>query len=738
MFNPRQYGVAQPSSAAKPIHREDLQCNELTGVVRRSALPPKIAPTGPNTGRRRIHYGHGRGSTNTLPLSGPTTNVANTSTLSLLPVGSGSNTSSQGGPSNSYGSESRLPINAPHDRLAPSTQSRASSRLPRSSVTVLQDQDMRSVKRQKTVSTPSKGENPFSTFVQSQALCLRSGGPRLGSQSAPSADPGPFPSAVAATTGCIDPIRSSISYSQSMPSSGLSIQTTTAPPLSSTNNSPSSLSRHDLSMALISPSPISSEKAAEPTRTGLTPQIKPLTFTSTLRPSSTLSSATVPLTTNDEPHPNIAQPSKTSSEQSSPVHQTPPSASLKSFPHLAKEQTRVHPSPSRSLVTSQSTQVMKSRGRASGNIHSRTLHNRVSQCSLPLNSSAWSDEPSSVPGNPQQPPTLARHLKRPFTKQTQTNTRPFNRGRVQRPTALKLSSSRPQPIPIPTPTSRPKHRAPSSDSAAVPTPTAGHCTPPIAPAAMLHWTSRSSHELRNQTPMIFATSPETTAEVITLKPNGVISTSPSVPLTSQTAPYIPKPTLIKREESETGSLSFKVKPDEPNTEGLKPAPFPKPSPSWKSPQLKIGSRISSFQPDPSIKREDSDFALPSPIKAEPTEAPSYITLLQSQDDDKQRVAPVEIKREKPEVLDSTLPQRKLVTQSCSFYPIPNNCRKSVPGYKENRVAFFRKEYRKLQKLGLRKEEVVFRDDGLAIEWSSPVPVWSDTLRPEVNAPPLDR
>lgn len=75
---------------------------------------------------------------------------------------------------------------------------------------------------------------------------------------------------------------------------------------------------------------------------------------------------------------------------------------------------------------------------------------------------------------------------------------------------------------------------------------------------------------------------------------------------------------------------------------------------------------------------------------------------------KQRSIDSPIKQELSDPWEIIIPERKLVTESCSFYPIPDDCRKSTPGYKENRVAFFQKEYKRLQGFGLRKRRVVFR------------------------------
>jgi hypothetical protein len=80
-------------------------------------------------------------------------------------------------------------------------------------------------------------------------------------------------------------------------------------------------------------------------------------------------------------------------------------------------------------------------------------------------------------------------------------------------------------------------------------------------------------------------------------------------------------------------------------------------------------------------------------------------------------------------------ERTLITSSCKFYPIPEFCKKTFPGFKENRNAFFREKMQELTRLGLTKVKSFFRyvlptsarctyhkvwlsirDDGLAIEW----------------------
>jgi hypothetical protein len=54
------------------------------------------------------------------------------------------------------------------------------------------------------------------------------------------------------------------------------------------------------------------------------------------------------------------------------------------------------------------------------------------------------------------------------------------------------------------------------------------------------------------------------------------------------------------------------------------------------------------------------------------------------------------------------PARRLVTESCSFYPLPPDCQKSNKDYKKNRHSLFNREYNILKSLSLQKTKVLFR------------------------------
>ncbi|KIJ91250.1 hypothetical protein K443DRAFT_686199 [Laccaria amethystina LaAM-08-1] len=76
------------------------------------------------------------------------------------------------------------------------------------------------------------------------------------------------------------------------------------------------------------------------------------------------------------------------------------------------------------------------------------------------------------------------------------------------------------------------------------------------------------------------------------------------------------------------------------------------------------------------------------------------------------------------------PSRRLITESCTLFPLPDNCRKSHPNYHQNRKNLFREKISWLAGFGLKKKKVFFRDDGMVVDWTSIIPVWSDTLLPE--------
>ncbi|EJD07372.1 uncharacterized protein FOMMEDRAFT_164358 [Fomitiporia mediterranea MF3/22] len=68
-------------------------------------------------------------------------------------------------------------------------------------------------------------------------------------------------------------------------------------------------------------------------------------------------------------------------------------------------------------------------------------------------------------------------------------------------------------------------------------------------------------------------------------------------------------------------------------------------------------------------------------------------------------------------------------------PLPTACHKSSSrNYQDARKQWIREEVKALNALGLSVKKFFIRDDGLALEWQSPVPVWPDTLKPATQPP----
>ncbi|KAF8842092.1 hypothetical protein BDN67DRAFT_966262 [Paxillus ammoniavirescens] len=75
--------------------------------------------------------------------------------------------------------------------------------------------------------------------------------------------------------------------------------------------------------------------------------------------------------------------------------------------------------------------------------------------------------------------------------------------------------------------------------------------------------------------------------------------------------------------------------------------------------------------------------------------------------------------------------KRLVTSGVKrFAPLPRDCLPSCPQYKQNRQEWASRCVREIEALNLKAERKLIRDDGLIIDWTSHVAVWSDTLRPE--------
>ncbi|KZT70845.1 hypothetical protein DAEQUDRAFT_168979 [Daedalea quercina L-15889] len=72
-----------------------------------------------------------------------------------------------------------------------------------------------------------------------------------------------------------------------------------------------------------------------------------------------------------------------------------------------------------------------------------------------------------------------------------------------------------------------------------------------------------------------------------------------------------------------------------------------------------------------------------------------------------------------------------------YAPMPIKCRKGHPGFQTNRRIWAEDEKRRLWQRNIEPTRVFIRDDGMVIDWKSPIPVMPDTLLPPIpmNVPP---
>ncbi|KDQ51071.1 hypothetical protein JAAARDRAFT_73883 [Jaapia argillacea MUCL 33604] len=94
--------------------------------------------------------------------------------------------------------------------------------------------------------------------------------------------------------------------------------------------------------------------------------------------------------------------------------------------------------------------------------------------------------------------------------------------------------------------------------------------------------------------------------------------------------------------------------------------------------------------------------------------------------------PKTIKRERtPSPQPFSLP-RRVTSGSQLITPLPIHCRKTAKNllWKRSREKWADEQKKKLEGKGLKVVKWFLRDDGLALDWTSPRPVWSDTLMPE--------
>ncbi|KAI1793442.1 hypothetical protein LXA43DRAFT_215952 [Ganoderma leucocontextum] len=95
-----------------------------------------------------------------------------------------------------------------------------------------------------------------------------------------------------------------------------------------------------------------------------------------------------------------------------------------------------------------------------------------------------------------------------------------------------------------------------------------------------------------------------------------------------------------------------------------------------------------------------------------------------------------VKRERSPSPSLALAPPRLVTEGCvRIAPLPPECRNRQPNFQTARLQLAATEMKKLRALGLQIVRVFTREDGMVIDWKSPHPVLSDTLRPPPPPPP---
>ncbi|KLO07448.1 hypothetical protein SCHPADRAFT_1001673, partial [Schizopora paradoxa] len=90
-----------------------------------------------------------------------------------------------------------------------------------------------------------------------------------------------------------------------------------------------------------------------------------------------------------------------------------------------------------------------------------------------------------------------------------------------------------------------------------------------------------------------------------------------------------------------------------------------------------------------------------------------------------------MKRERSSTPPLDLTARSVTSGTHLVLPLPPECHKTLanPNYADARRRLAGTTKRMLVTKGLRPSKIVIRDDGIAIDWTSAVPVWSDTYLP---------
>ena len=153
------------------------------------------------------------------------------------------------------------------------------------------------------------------------------------------------------------------------------------------------------------------------------------------------------------------------------------------------------------------------------------------------------------------------------------------------------------------------------------------------------------------------------------------------------------------------------------------------SPSPKFPESSLKRRKIEHHP---LHTTNSDLVMSQPIKSHPITEPippktnkpllpgrhrpvEDFAPISTQHSVEPPVSPIvssilEVKQEPsiPSPARSLRTERSLTTTSCKFYPIPELCKKSCPGFRENRRVFFTEKMRELKRLGLTRIKSFFR------------------------------
>ncbi|KAF8623115.1 hypothetical protein AX17_007549 [Amanita inopinata Kibby_2008] len=205
----------------------------------------------------------------------------------------------------------------------------------------------------------------------------------------------------------------------------------------------------------------------------------------------------------------------------------------------------------------------------------------------------------------------------------------------------------------------------------------------------------------------------------------------------QHQPYsIPLPPL-KQKPPIPGLFSVLQKPGEASLKRLSPsAPGPTEARTReRSPSPKRRKTTHFSEPVARVESDSSAGSTSLPIPAPSASVVASSTDTLSWPLEKTEATSVKVKSE-PRSPSPPIVLRKPVTGSCQFYPLPDDCRKSHADYAIRRRAYLEEKSNQLKEKGLKRTKYFFRDDGMVIEWSSPIPVWNDTLEPVGQEPTI--